>query len=73
MPKQKKIGFVDDDASINASAEVDSLWSIANTLWGTYSPDKNRRSGDFLPCKLPKRLVYGRFFAASSAKNPQVQ
>jgi hypothetical protein len=34
---------------------------------------KNRRSGDFLPCKLRKRPNNRGFFAASSAKNPQVQ
>jgi hypothetical protein len=34
---------------------------------------KNRRSGDFLPCKLRKQPDYRGFFAASSAKNPQAQ
>jgi hypothetical protein len=34
---------------------------------------KNRFSADFLPCKLRKQPDNRGFFAASSAKNPQVQ
>jgi TatD DNase family protein len=34
---------------------------------------ENRRSGDFLPCKLRKQPDNRGFFAASSAKNPQAQ
>jgi hypothetical protein len=34
---------------------------------------ENRQSSDFLPCKLRKQPNNRGFFAASSAKNPQVQ
>jgi hypothetical protein len=34
---------------------------------------KNRLKADFLPCKLRKQPDNRGFFAASSAKNPQVQ
>ena len=40
MGRQKKIEPMYDDASINVSTEVDHIWSIANTLRGTYSSDK---------------------------------
>jgi type I restriction enzyme M protein len=40
MAKRKKIEVMYDDVSIDVSAEVDHIWSIANTLRGTYSSDK---------------------------------
>ncbi|MDR2176551.1 MAG: hypothetical protein LBP20_00725, partial [Treponema sp.] len=38
-----------------------------------HKTQKNRLSADFLPCKLRKQPDNRGFFAASSAKNPQVQ
>jgi hypothetical protein len=37
MAKHKKIEVMYDDASIDVRAEVDHIWSIANTVRGTYS------------------------------------
>jgi len=54
MTKQKKIQPMYDDASINVSAEVDHIWSIANTLRGTYSPDKYKNV--VIPMIIIRRL-----------------
>jgi type I restriction enzyme M protein len=43
-----------DDASINVSAEVDHIWSIANTLRGTYSSDKYKNV--VIPMIIIRRL-----------------
>jgi type I restriction enzyme M protein len=36
----KKVQLLDDDTAINVSTEVAHVWSIANTLRGTYKSDK---------------------------------
>jgi hypothetical protein len=54
MAKRKKIEVMYDDASINVSAEVDHIWSIANTLRGTYSSDKYKNV--VIPMIIIRRL-----------------
>jgi type I restriction enzyme M protein len=51
---KKKIEVMFDDTSINVSAEVDHIWSIANTLRGTYSPDKYKNV--VIPMIIIRRL-----------------
>ncbi len=40
MPKNKVIDIVFDDSPVDVSAEVNFIWSIANTLRGPYQSDK---------------------------------
>ncbi|MDR2499897.1 MAG: type I restriction-modification system subunit M [Treponema sp.] len=54
MAKRKKIEVMYDDRSINVSAEVDHIWSIANTLRGTYSADKYKNV--IIPMIVIRRL-----------------
>jgi hypothetical protein len=49
------------------------VYRIRSLLRFARKTPKNRRLGDFLPCKLRKQPNNRGFFAASSAKNPQVQ
>ncbi|MDR0685313.1 MAG: type I restriction-modification system subunit M N-terminal domain-containing protein, partial [Spirochaetaceae bacterium] len=73
MDKRKKIEVMYDDTPINVSAEVDSLWSIANTLRGTYSSDKYKNV--VIPMIIIRRLECAlagtkAAVAASFEKNP---
>ena len=75
MGKRKKIEPMYDDASINVSAEVDHIWSIANTLRGTYSSDKYKNV--VIPMIIIRRLecaLTGTKAAVVTAfeKNPAV-
>ena len=54
MAKRKKIEVMYDDTSINVNAEVDHIWSIANTLRGTYSSDKYKNV--VIPMIIIRRL-----------------
>jgi hypothetical protein len=49
------------------------LFQARSLLRFAHKTLKNRRLGDFLPCKLRKEPDNRGFFAASSAKNPQAQ
>jgi type I restriction enzyme M protein len=54
MAKRKKIEIMYDDASIDVRDEVDHIWSIANTLRGTYSGDKYKNV--VIPMIIIRRL-----------------
>jgi type I restriction enzyme M protein len=54
MDKRKKIEIIHYDASINVSTEVEHIWSIANTLRGTYSSDKYKNV--VIPMIIIRRL-----------------
>ncbi|MDR1948193.1 MAG: type I restriction-modification system subunit M N-terminal domain-containing protein, partial [Spirochaetaceae bacterium] len=73
MAKLQKIEVMYDDTSINVSAELAHVWSIANTLRGTYKSEKYKDV--VIPMIIIRRLECAladtkRAVVAAFEKNP---